>query len=64
MGAPTYVQETVLRGEIGASSVRNRIREGQWKYLHYILVEGNDLLRRIGEEMLESRQSKWMRVGE
>ncbi len=39
----------------------NRIREGQWKYLRYILVGGNDLLRRIGEELLESSQSKWMK---
>ncbi len=61
LGAPTYAQGTALRGEIGASSVRNRIREGQWKYLRYILVEGNDLLRRIGEELLESRQSKWIK---
>ncbi|KAG0725195.1 hypothetical protein GWK47_039100 [Chionoecetes opilio] len=32
-GAQAYTQGAALLGEVGASSVRNRIREGQWKYL-------------------------------
>ncbi|XP_050714164.1 uncharacterized protein LOC126997158 [Eriocheir sinensis] len=59
--APMYAQEAALRGEIGSSSVKNRIREGQWKYLRYVLVEGNDLVRRVGEEMIEKRQSRWVK---
>ena len=46
LGAPNYAQEAALRGKVGASSARNRIREGQWKYLRYVLVEENDLLKK------------------
>lgn len=59
-GATKYTQGAALSGEIGTSSVKNRIREGQYKYIRYILVEGNDLVRRIGEEVIMRRQHKWM----
>ena len=59
--APPYAQEAALKGEIGASSVKNRIREGQFKYLRHVLVEGNDLVKRVGEEMIEKRQSRWVK---
>ena len=38
-----------------------RIREGQFKYLRYLLMEGNDLVRRITETMVENRQGRWIR---
>ena len=62
MGAPRYTQVAALRGEIGMSSMKGRIMEGQIKYLQHILRgEGNDLLGRIVEEMRERGKNRWMR---
>ena len=51
LGAPGYAQEEALRGEIGASSMKTRLREGQLKFLRYAMEGRNDLLRRIAEEI-------------
>lgn len=53
LGASSYTPVAALRGKVEASSMQVRIREGQFKYLRYLLMEGNDLVRRI-EEMLEN----------
>ena len=37
------------------------MREGQVKYLRYLLVEGKDLVRRVAEELVESRQGRWIK---
>ena len=62
LNAPNYGQESALRGEIGMSSMRGRIMEGQLKYLQYILRgESNKLLERVIEEMrMEKKKSKWI----
>ena len=62
MGAPSYTQETALRGEIGISSMKSRIMEGQLKYLQHILRgESNRLLERVVEEMRnDKKKNKWM----
>ncbi len=61
LGAPSYAPVATLRGEIGASSMRVRVREGQLKYLRHLLVEGNDLVRGVAEEVWESRQGRWVK---
>ncbi len=56
LGAPSYAQEEALRGEIGASSMKARIREGQWKFVRYAMEGRNDLLRRVVEEMMGNKK--------
>ena len=55
---PSYTP--IARWEVGAFSMSSRVREGQLKCLRYLLVEGNYLVRRKGEEMVESGQGKWI----
>ena len=59
-GAGNYTQGAALVGELGASSVKTRVREGQLKYIRYVLEEGNGLVRSIGEEIIVRRQQKWV----
>lgn len=62
LGAERYSQEAAIRGEIGISSMKARIMEGQIKYLQYILRgEGNELLERIVEEMKEKKRNRWIK---
>lgn len=63
LGAPSYAQTPTLRGEIGSSTMENRRRGNQLKYLKY--VEENlskDLLRRIAEEKLNIPQDCWIQT--
>ena len=41
--------------------MKTRIREGQWKFVRYAMEGRNDLLRRITEEMMENKKSRWMK---
>ena len=62
LGAARYTQETAIRGEIGTSSMKARIMEGQLNYLQYILRgEGNELISSIVEEMRVANKSKWIK---
>ena len=50
--ALSSAQEVALRGEIGISSMKSRIMEGQLKYLQHILRgESNRLVERVIKEM-------------
>lgn len=62
LGAPSYAQQAALRGELGMSSMKGRLMEGQLRYLQYILNDqGNGLLSRIVEEMRNSStKNKWI----
>ena len=63
MGAPGYAQTPTLRGEIGSSTMETRIRGNQLKYLKYIEEnEGNDLLKRIIEEKLNTPKDYWIQT--
>ncbi len=61
LGAPGYGQGEALRGEIGASSMKARIREEQRKFLRYAKEGRNDLLRRVIEEMMKTKKIRWMK---
>ena len=62
LGAARYTQEAAIRGEIGISSMKARIMEGQLKYLQYVLRgEGNELIGRVVDEMRERGKSKWIK---
>ncbi len=54
-------QEEALRGDTGTSSMKTRVREGQWKFLRYIIEGKNYLLRRIAEEIMENKKNRWMK---
>ena len=62
LGAPSYSQTSALKGEVGISSMKARIMEGQLKYLQYILRgEGNDLIEKVVGEMRDQRKrNKWI----
>ena len=62
--APSYAQQAALRGEVGISSMKARIMEGQLKYLQYAMKgqgQGKELLSRVVEEMRASKnKNKWI----
>ncbi len=41
--------------------MKTRVREGQWKFLRYVIEGKNYLLRRIAEEMMENKKNRWMK---
>ena len=41
--------------------MNTRVKKGQLKYLRYLLVEGNYLVKRVAEEILESKRGKWIK---
>ncbi len=62
LAAARYAQIAALRGEIGAMSMKNRIIEGQWKYLSYILRNDENVLwKEIGEITLEQGTNRWIK---
>ena len=64
LGAPTYTQETALRGEVGSSSVEGRVMTSRLGYYQYLLQErGNGLITRMIEEM-KTRGDKWIKQTE
>lgn len=63
LGAPSYAQLPTLRGEIGSSTMENRIRENQLNYLKYVEEnERNGLLRRIIEEKFKDKKDYWIQT--
>ena len=63
LGAPGYAQEAAIRGEIGISSMKSRIMEGQIKYAQYVIRgEGNAVLERVVDEMIsQGRKNRWIK---
>ena len=51
-----------MAGEVGTSGVKNRIRKGQLKCIWYILEEGNNLVKSIGEQVMVRMQQKCVYV--
>ena len=63
LGAPSYAQVPVLRGEIGSSAMETRIRQNQLNYLRYVEEnESNELMRRIVEEKATMRKDYWTKT--
>lgn len=62
LGAPGYTAVATLRGEIGASSMKSRIIKDRIFYVKGILDGKNDLLKEILNQMLECKDSKWMKT--
>lgn len=65
LGAPRYAQVCTLRGEVGASSMKSRIRESQIKYIKYIFEnETQGLLNKIIQERRENLNNYWLESSE
>ena len=61
LGAPKYTQIPTLRGEIGSSTMENRIRTNQLLYVKYIEDNNqNQLLKRILEEKKVKKEDYWV----
>ena len=62
LGAPRYAAVGTLRGEIGMSEMKTRIIGGRIQYMKSIEERGNELLKRMLEEMKEDANDRWMKV--
>lgn len=62
LGAPNYAPVSVLRGEIGTSSMKSRDTKTKLKYMSWIKKTGNGLLNAVVEEMYELGKDKTMKT--
>ena len=62
LGAPKYVPNCAIRGDVGASLMITRIISGRLRYLRGILQGKNEMLKEMIGEMREGNKNKWMRT--
>ena len=60
--APFYTATAAVRGEIGSSTMENRILKSTLNYVKYILgTEDNDLLKNVFLDLFENSKLNWLK---